>query len=76
MSNAEFAALSPPGGARILTYAEVMARTKPPEPGEPTGHEWLRDMMAPVREYNIWCAKNGVEVQEEMDPSLMEERDK
>ena len=76
MSNAEFAALSPPGGARILTFAEVMARTPPLKPGERSAHEVLREMLAPVREYNAWCAKNGIEVQEEMDPSLMEERDK
>ena len=75
-SVAEFAALRPPGGARILTRAEVMADMPPLKPGEQSAHEWLREMMAPIREYNIWCAENGIEVQEEMDPSLMEERDK
>ena len=70
LSAREFAALSPPGGARILTRAEALALSAPLKPEAQTGHEWLREMTRPIREYNIWCAKNGREVLAEMDPSL------
>ena len=40
--------------------------TEPPAPGEQSGREWLREMMRPMREYNLWLVKNG-------HPPLVEE---
>ena len=75
MSASEYARLAPKSaGTRILTRAEVMARNKPPAPGEPTAHDALSEFMRPIREYNIWAAKNIIGHEEEMDQSLLDER--